>query len=149
MARSWMRPPGALAWLAAALLGAGCGKSDTPQNSRSGEEEKEPPAAKPAPAAAPATPRPPDLARLHQSFLQATRKDPPPDQRPPDVTRTGKSVGKLYGEVVRLWDGIRFARPDGTRIHYRAVLDTELGEIEIALDADRAPNHVRNFIALC
>ena len=34
--------------------------------------------------------------------------DPPPNTDPPPAaTITGKSVGKLYSEVVSLWDGIR------------------------------------------
>jgi peptidyl-prolyl cis-trans isomerase B (cyclophilin B) len=143
--RSERRSPRALVWLAAGLLGlggAGCGKSsDAPARSGVAEE-----ATAEFPHAAPASPA--AAARLHRSFLQATRKLPPPDQRPPDRTRTGKSVGKLYSEVVRLWDTIRFAAPDGTRIGYAATLATDLGDIEIALNPDLAPNHVRNFIAL-
>ena len=50
--------------------------------------------------------------------------------------------------MVRLWDSIRFTAADGTRIAYTATLETELGDIDIALDANLAPNHVRNFIAL-
>jgi len=87
--------------------------------------------------------------RLQQSFAEATRPEPPEDwQRPPDLTLTGKSVGKLYTEVVRLWDSIRFTTKTGKPITYTAVLDTELGTIEIALRQDLAPNHVRNFVAL-
>jgi peptidyl-prolyl cis-trans isomerase B (cyclophilin B) len=87
--------------------------------------------------------------RLQQTFAQATRSEPPPDwQRPPDLTMTGKSVGKLYTEVLNRWDSIHFQTDTGRPISYRAILDTELGEIEIALRPDLAPNHVRNFIAL-
>jgi cyclophilin family peptidyl-prolyl cis-trans isomerase len=87
--------------------------------------------------------------RFTQSFAEATRKDPPADgSRPPDKTLSGKSVGKLYTEVVSLWDTVRLASASGQRISYTAVLDTELGSIEIALNSDVAPNHVRNFIAL-
>jgi cyclophilin family peptidyl-prolyl cis-trans isomerase len=87
--------------------------------------------------------------RLQQPFTEATRQEPPADwQRPPDLTLTGKSVGKLYTEVVRLWDTIHFTSKDGKAIAYTAVLDTELGPIEIALRPDLAPNHVRNFVAL-
>jgi cyclophilin family peptidyl-prolyl cis-trans isomerase len=59
-----------------------------------------------------------------------------------------KSIGKLYTEVVSLWDTIRFVAPSGKRLNYRAVLDTEMGQIEIALLPDLAPNHVRSFVAL-
>src|SRR5437660_1306223 len=51
----------------------------------------------------PSQPQTPPNPRLHQSFAEATRAEPPADgQRPPDLTLTGKSVGKLYTEVVRL-----------------------------------------------
>jgi cyclophilin family peptidyl-prolyl cis-trans isomerase len=94
-------------------------------------------------------PPPPADPRLQQPFAEATRSEPPADwQRPPDLTLTGKSVGKLYTEVVRLWDTIRFTDKDGKPIAYTATLDTGLGAIEIALRPDLAPNHVRNFVAL-
>jgi len=87
--------------------------------------------------------------RLQQSFAEATRSEPPADgQRPPDLTLTGKSVGKLYREVVRLWDTVHFTTKGGKSISYTAVLDTELGPVEIALRPDLAPNQVRNFVAL-
>ena len=50
--------------------------------------------------------------------------------------------------MTKLWDDIRFVAPDGKLPAYRAVLDTELGPIEITLKPKQAPNHVRNFIAL-
>jgi cyclophilin family peptidyl-prolyl cis-trans isomerase len=87
--------------------------------------------------------------RLAQSFKEATRKEPPADgYRPPDKTLTGKSVGKLYTEVVNVWDTVRLADAAGQPIAYTAVLETELGSVEIALNSDVAPNHVRNFLAL-
>jgi len=94
-------------------------------------------------SAAPADPH------MHQSFVEATRQEPPADwQRPPDMTMTGKSVGKLYTEVVNAWDTIRFTSAAGKPIAYRATLDTELGSVVIDLRPDLAPNHVRNFVAL-
>ena len=87
--------------------------------------------------------------KLDQSFAEATRAEPPDDgQRPPDLTLTGKSVGKLYTEVVRLWNTIRFRTKEGKAICYTALVDTELGPIAIVLRPDLAPNHVRNFVAL-
>jgi peptidyl-prolyl cis-trans isomerase B (cyclophilin B) len=87
--------------------------------------------------------------RLHQPFSEATISDPPEDWlRPPDTTMTGKSVGKLYTEVRNHWDDIRFVSPAGKPLAYWATLETEIGEIEITLLPDHAPNHVRNFIAL-
>ena len=140
-----------LLWLVAGLFGSGlggCGKSsDSAPPQEAAPEAKKEPAPKPA-AAAPAPKRVTGLDRLHQSFLEATRQQPPPDQRPPDRTMTSKSVGKLYSEVVRLWDTIRFTDAIGNPLVYSAVLETELGNIEIALDPLSAPNHVRNFIAL-
>ena len=88
-------------------------------------------------------------ARFRQPFADATRKDPPNDfPPPPDVTLTGKSVGKIYEQVIKAWDDIPFVTEAGQRIVYHAILDTELGAIEIELRPDWAPNHVRSFIAL-
>jgi peptidyl-prolyl cis-trans isomerase B (cyclophilin B) len=87
--------------------------------------------------------------RLHQAFVEATTSEPPEDwHRPPDTTLSGKSVGKLYMEVKNSWDQIRFASPAGKPLAYWATLETEMGDIEITLRPDLAPNHVRNFIAL-
>jgi cyclophilin family peptidyl-prolyl cis-trans isomerase len=95
------------------------------------------------------SPTPLEGPRFEQSFAEATRAEPPTDwQRPPDVTLAGKSVGKLYTEVVNRWQSIRFTTPEGKAVAYRAVLDTELGNISIDLRPDLAPNHVRNFVAL-
>jgi cyclophilin family peptidyl-prolyl cis-trans isomerase len=94
------------------------------------------------------TPVPVD-PRMQQTFGDATRQEPPPDwQRPPDLTLTGKSVGKLYTQTVAVWETIRFTSASGKPLAYRARLDTELGEIVIDLRPDLAPNHVRNFVAL-
>ncbi len=88
-------------------------------------------------------------ARLRQSFIEATRAEPPDGwHRPPDQTLSGKPTGRLYTEVVRSWDSIPLRTATGRQIDYRVVLETELGNIEIALRADLAPNHVRNFVAL-
>jgi cyclophilin family peptidyl-prolyl cis-trans isomerase len=87
--------------------------------------------------------------RLHQPFAEATTSEPAGEwQRPPDLTMTGKSVGKLYKEVTQKWDDVRFVAPNGNRLAYRATLDTEFGPIVIALRPDLAPNHVRGFVAL-
>jgi peptidyl-prolyl cis-trans isomerase B (cyclophilin B) len=87
--------------------------------------------------------------QMHQPFVEVTISEPPEDWlRPPDMTLTGKSVGKLYTEVKNHWDQIRFVSPGGKPLAYWAILDTEMGEIEITLRPDLAPNHVRNFVAL-
>jgi len=87
--------------------------------------------------------------RLHQPFAEATISEPPEDwHRPPDTTLTGKSVGKLYVQVKNNWDQIRFVSPAGKPLAYWATLETDMGEIEIALCPELAPNHVRSFVAL-
>jgi cyclophilin family peptidyl-prolyl cis-trans isomerase len=142
---------------ACVLLGTvgltGCGqKAAEPEAAK----QADPPAqvaAAPAPAAATAQaplPPPPDDGR-HQPFDKATRRaDDPPEEcnRPPDATVSGKPVFKLYNEVVRLWDTIRYVTPAGKRVAYSATIETDLGNIEIELHPEWAPNHVRNFVAL-
>src|SRR5262245_57994553 len=132
--------------LAGLVLGAslnGCGRPADPPAQAD---------AQPAQAAKednPAAPRAGADPGLHQPFDQATHQEAPADwQRPPDTTLTGKSVGKLYTEVVRAWDGIRFVADDGQRLRYTATLETDLGSVEVALRPDWAPNQVRNFVAL-
>src|SRR6266851_3016950 len=71
-------------------------------------------------------------SQLEQPFVKATRSEPPADwQRPPDLTLTAKPVGTLYTAIGRLWDTIHFTTKTGKPIQYTAVLDTELGLIEI------------------
>src|SRR5581483_584130 len=85
----------------------------------------------------------------HQSFAEATTQTPPESAgRPPDMTITNKSVGKLYTDVVAHWDEVKFVAPDGKKLGYRAVLDTELGPITMQLLPEIAPNHVRSFVGL-
>jgi cyclophilin family peptidyl-prolyl cis-trans isomerase len=85
----------------------------------------------------------------HRPFQDVVRADVPDDVNPPpDVTVTGKSVGKLYTEVARTWSAVRYVNAKGQRIDYTAHLETDLGTITIALRPDIAPNHVRNFIVL-
>src|SRR5262245_20816256 len=97
----------------------------------------------------PAARKPPPDPRLHQSFADATRPDPPADaQRPDDTTLAGKPTGKLCTEVQRLWDTIRFVSDSGKPLAYSATLETSHGAVEIALRPDLAPNHVRSFVAL-
>jgi peptidyl-prolyl cis-trans isomerase B (cyclophilin B) len=86
--------------------------------------------------------------RFRQAFADATRKEPLPDWNPPATTAAGKSVGALYDQVQKSWDGIHFVTDEGKRIVYHAVVETEEGAIDIELRPDWAPNHVRNFIAL-
>ncbi len=134
---TWGRRAGA--WLILAFLLCGCNKqdavakggTDTPAN----------------PDAPPTAAQQANAERMNQPFAEATISDMP-DQYLPDITLSGKSVGKLYEAVVRRWDTIRFTDGKNQPIKYVAALDTELGTIEIELLPDLAPNHVRNFIAL-
>ncbi len=129
-------------------LAVGCGKVE-PTNAQTDQAGT---AATQAAASAPGADmaKPPDAeARFRQSFVEATRAEPPDGwHRPPDQTLSGKPTGRLYTEVVRAWDTIPLVTAAGRQLEYRAVLETELGNIEIALRPDLAPNHVRNFVAL-
>jgi cyclophilin family peptidyl-prolyl cis-trans isomerase len=128
--------------LLAAVLG--CNRGAPPPQA---ENKPDAPTAKDD--APPAKPQAPVDPRLVQTFAEATRQDPPPEApRPPDTTLTGKSVGKLYTDVVKLWKEIPFVTPEGKRVEYSATLETDLGPIEMALLSNAAPNHVRNFVAL-
>ncbi len=141
---------------AAALIGAltltGCGKKDVPGEQASGTPEGGGTVADNAGAVTKSTgdASPPQDGQ-HEPFDKATRggDDPPPNSNPPPAkTVSGKSVYKIYKEVLGLWDTIRFTTPDGKRLHYSATVETDLGDIEIDLRPDLAPNHVRNFVAL-
>jgi peptidyl-prolyl cis-trans isomerase B (cyclophilin B) len=142
-ARAWKWKAGALAaiGMVAGVVMVGCSRQDPAANQGEGQS-----AVSNRPEEGGATALDP---RLHQPFAEATLSDPPGEwQRPPDLTMTNKSVGKLYTEVVRSWDEIRFVSADGKRQGYWATLDTELGPVEISLRPDLAPNHVRSFVAL-
>jgi cyclophilin family peptidyl-prolyl cis-trans isomerase len=147
---------------AAALLGGvgivGCGKKEAaPESAASNRDggtnavaaQNNTPADQNPSPAAPLPPPPND--EQHVPFAKAVHNadDPPPNASiPPDTTMTGKAVGKLYMDVTKIWDSIRFVNPQGQKIGYSATIETDLGTIEIALRPDIAPNHVRNFIAL-
>ncbi len=97
-------------------------------------------------AAKPAIPTDP---HGQQPFAEATFSDPAPDgQWLPAQTAAGKSVGKLYLDVVKRWDEIRFVSSAGKPVRYSATVQTQLGSIELTLRPDLAPNHVRSFVAL-
>lgn len=125
------------------LTVAGCNQKSAPENS-----EAKAPAIKASRSAQADD-------RLHQPFMDAVYLEPPEGQlRPPDKTKAGKNVAKIY-EIIAgrdgvggLWDQIKFASPDGKRINYVADIKTDLGNIRIEFFPDIAPNHVRNFLAL-
>jgi cyclophilin family peptidyl-prolyl cis-trans isomerase len=141
--------------LAAALMVMGCGKDSAPSEQAEQKPDVVPADTKKEAKANQSTgdntnksvPR----DAQHEAFATATRggDDPPANiNPPPDRTVSGKSVYKIYKEVVGLWDTIRFVTPDGKRLDYSATVETDAGEIEIVLRPDLAPNHVRNFVAL-
>ncbi len=142
---------------AAVFLGAlaltGCGKQSVPSE-QAESAPQDAPQTKPDQPVAPARDALASDANWqakHEPFDKATRggDDPPANSNPPpDVTVSGKPVYKIYKEVISQWDSIRFVTPDGKPIHYSATVETDFGNIEIALRADLAPNHVRNFVAL-
>lgn len=103
----------------------------------------------PAPGGADTSPPPDD--EQHQPFTKAVRgpEDPPGEiSAPPDMTVSGKSTAKIYADVRRLWDSVRFVNSKGERIDYTATVETDHGTMTLALRPDLAPNHVRNFILL-
>jgi peptidyl-prolyl cis-trans isomerase B (cyclophilin B) len=135
---------GVFGWLVTAML-TGCG----------GQEEASAPVQPPTasvPGPGPAAPQGQSAAadsRLNQSFQDATLQEPPtPDCRLPDITKTNKSVGKLYEAVVAQWGKVPFVTAAGKKLLYTATITTDLGKVQIALWPDVAPNHVRNFVAL-
>jgi cyclophilin family peptidyl-prolyl cis-trans isomerase len=87
---------------------------------------------------------------LRQPFAEAVREgDNPPAgvNRPADMVKDVPAF-LMLSDVKGKWDDVRYRTDDGKPIEYTAVLDTDAGEIEIALRPDAAPNHVRNFITL-
>ncbi len=95
------------------------------------------------------------IAAMHRPFSEATVSLPPPGSiRPPQTTAAGKDVGAIYEQIAGvhgkggLWETIRFITPAGKRISYTAVIKTDLGDIHLEFFPDKAPNHVRNFLAL-
>jgi cyclophilin family peptidyl-prolyl cis-trans isomerase len=124
------------------LLGlGGCEKKGTPD----GPADK--PAARPTESAKPEAT---GTSRLSQPFSEAVLTDQPPDDDEilPDVTLTGKSVGKLFEETRAAWDKVHFVTADGKHWTYVATLETDLGAIDLTMLPEIAPNHVRSFVAL-
>lgn len=149
-------------WGAAALLGAlisvGCSKQPASPEQASGTPVDTPAIAdkegsKPAVSENKGDTASPPVRQDDklEPFAKVTRTgdDPPANSNPPpDVTVSGKPVYKIYKEVLALWDSIHFVTDEGKPIHYSATIETDFGNIEIALRPDLAPNHVRNFVAL-
>ena len=85
-------------------------------------------------------------------FNQAVRLEAPDgENRPPDVTVTGKVVGKLFEQIAGkggLWEQVSFISAEGKPLKYFALVKTDAGDMKIDLFQDAAPNHVRSFICL-
>ncbi len=107
------------------------------------------------PSPTPSSPKPSD-DRLHQPFSQACTTEIPADAGvalPPIYTLTGKNTGLLNEEVQKIWDEIRFVDGEGKPQTYVLTFDLSegernLGTVEILMQPEWAPNHVRNFVAL-
>jgi peptidyl-prolyl cis-trans isomerase B (cyclophilin B) len=132
----------------------GCGKSQPPQEQSSSANDPRA-ASNSSDGNGPSTAVTAQAANedpLHQPFAKAVRQlDNPPAGcfvPPSGMTVSGKSVYGIYKDIVAQWEGIRFTTADGKPIHYSATLVTALGNIDLDLRPDLAPNHVRNFIAL-
>jgi cyclophilin family peptidyl-prolyl cis-trans isomerase len=124
-------------WFGAGLLGCGGSPPEKPE--------------KPKPAqAGVVNPQVTVDPRFKLPFREATiQQDAAPDgQTLPDMTLTGKSVGKLFVEVSNLWDKVSLTSNEGKLLRHTATLETDLGNIEIEFLPDLAPNHVRSFLTL-
>lgn len=62
-------------------------------------------------------------------------------------TTSGKSIAEIKAKVKELWGGLVFEE-GGKPVEYVAILDTDEGPVEIEFLPAKAPNHVRNFLAL-
>jgi cyclophilin family peptidyl-prolyl cis-trans isomerase len=137
--------------LAGSVALSGCGKKAEPKED-SAPSANVPAASKEVTKADPVAPAGPIVRDTqHQAFADAVRnsENPPADaDRPPDETVSKKPVYRILENVRESWDTIRFTSAAGKKITYTAVVDTSAGPMQIALFADLAPNHVRNFIAL-
>ncbi|MEZ6139561.1 MAG: peptidylprolyl isomerase [Zavarzinella sp.] len=82
-------------------------------------------------------------------FSRDTLSTVPNGQRlPVDSTVAGKSTAKVRQKVEELWPTIQLKNEKGEWLNPVVTLETSLGDIELALQPEWAPNHVRNFIAL-
>lgn len=132
---------------------AGCGKGSDPGK---GVPESPPPASIPAiPGATPADPgpprdiTPPPALRLDDPFTVAvTLAAPEGSQLPPPTTPAGKSTAALREAVQQAWPTIALTDATGKPVPAVVTFDTDIGPVEVTLDAEKAPNHTRNLLAL-
>jgi peptidyl-prolyl cis-trans isomerase B (cyclophilin B) len=117
---------------AVVLAVAGCGKSGEP--------------AADTPLLSVPSPTP---ERLGQPFEVATTlRAPEGSNLPPAVTLAGRSTATFPGLVQEAWPTIALTDANGKPSPIVVTLDTDAGEVEITLFPEKAPNHVRNFLAL-
>jgi cyclophilin family peptidyl-prolyl cis-trans isomerase len=147
-----LRMPLLLVNLSLGIALTGCSRPDPIVTSADPQNQGADPG-KPGPPAGPAVNYD---SWLHHPFAKATIAEPPEGQlRPPDRTVAGQSVAPMYEKIVGengaggLWDAIKFHNPQGKRLSYEVVLTTDKGSFMVELRPDLAPNHVRNFLALC
>jgi peptidyl-prolyl cis-trans isomerase B (cyclophilin B) len=75
-------------------------------------------------------------------------KDTLPSTRDmPEKSINGKSMKELKTKVAELWPTVVFEK-DGKKVEYLVTFETELGDVEISFFPDKAPTHVRSFVAL-
>jgi cyclophilin family peptidyl-prolyl cis-trans isomerase len=95
-------------------------------------------------------------AKMQAPFDEACITEIQPDagfSLPPVRTLAGRNAGNLNDSVHRIWDQIKFVSPEGKPQTFIVELevasgDNALGTIEILMQPELAPNHVRNFVAL-
>jgi peptidyl-prolyl cis-trans isomerase B (cyclophilin B) len=84
-----------------------------------------------------------------QSFEQAVSTEVLEGQfLPPDATAAGKKTAKLRAAVEAVWPKIKLTDTAGKPVDRIVELETTAGVIEITLQPELAPNHVRNMLAL-
>jgi cyclophilin family peptidyl-prolyl cis-trans isomerase len=85
------------------------------------------------------------------SLFDCVITDIDPDSKlqiPPETTIAGKSTADLLTAVEAEWAKVTLTGKNGEPAKYTVQFDTRLGPVVIALDAQLAPMHVRNFVAL-
>jgi peptidyl-prolyl cis-trans isomerase B (cyclophilin B) len=145
----YMNPRRVAAGLLAVLGVVGCGQGGGKPDAAAPESTPQAAAAKGGPAASEESEAAP-ADKMNLPFAAAVREgdNPPPGVNRPTDLVNGLPAYLMLSEVKKAWQEIHFATLDGRPLHYTAVLDTDLGPIEIELRPDAAPNAVRNFVAL-
>jgi peptidyl-prolyl cis-trans isomerase B (cyclophilin B) len=86
---------------------------------------------------------------FNQSFEEAVSTEVLEGQFvPPDLTVAGKKTAQLRAAVEVLWPKIKLIDSAGKPIARTLLVETSEGPIEITLQPELAPNHVRNMLAL-